>query len=113
MFHVGKRQRAVPTCRRCIIPHDEGARSVLPRLSLESSTCLLGRVGDLLTISGEKPVEWDCEELWTRELPGLHKNQAGDPSHAALPDDDSPSVSLTFVTPRIDFLELVVSVAQD
>jgi hypothetical protein len=36
----------------------------------------------LLTISGEKPVEWGCEELWTRELPGLHKNQAGDPSHA-------------------------------
>jgi hypothetical protein len=36
----------------------------------------------LLTISGEKPVEWGCEELWMRELPGLHKNQAGDPSHA-------------------------------
>ena len=51
-------------------------------LSSESFTYLLGRVGDLITISGEKPVEWGCEELWTRELPGLHKNQAGDPSHA-------------------------------
>ena len=82
MFHVRPRQRAVPTGRRCIILHDEGARSVLHRLSPESSTCLLGRVGDLLTISGEKPVEWGCEELWMRQLPGLHKNQAGDPSHA-------------------------------
>jgi hypothetical protein len=55
---------------------------VLPWSSSGSSTYLLGRVGDLITISGEKPVEWGCEELWTRELPGLHKNQAGDSCHA-------------------------------
>ena len=27
-------------------------------------------------------MEWGCEELWTRQFPELHKNQAGDPSHA-------------------------------
>jgi hypothetical protein len=48
----------------------------------ENKVSKVERGGDLLTISGEKPVEWGCEELWTRQFPELHKNQAGDPSHA-------------------------------
>ena len=43
----------------------------------------LGHAANLVTSSGEKPVERGCEELWKRELLGLHKNEAGDPSHTA------------------------------